>query len=81
MSNLGRIRFLCRRGLKELDIIFESYIKNHLEQANAEELQQLETLLKMDDQSLLLFIMNPPSDISAETRDLCLKLSKVTSNI
>ena len=53
----SQLQFLCRRGLKELDMIFEAYLKNHANKASKEEIDLLIKLLEMDDQSLLMFII------------------------
>ena len=63
MENLAQISFLCRRGLKELDLIFQSYLENHFHSASEQELKQLIILLQMDDQSLLDIIINTPKEV------------------
>jgi len=72
MEDLAQIHFLCRRGLKELDLIFQAYLEKHLNSASEQELKLLINLLKMDDQSLLDFIINTPKD--ALEKQLCVKL-------
>ena len=74
MHNLGQIRFLCRRGLKELDLILQSYLKKHTHHASDKELRQLIILLQMDDQSLLEYILNTPTELSDERQELREKL-------
>jgi antitoxin CptB len=74
VDKLAQIRFLCRRGLKELDLIFQSYLKNHAHHASDKELKQLIILLKKDDQSLLEYILNTPIDLSDERQELRDKL-------
>lgn len=32
---IGRLRWLCRRGMKEFDILFESYLDQHYQDADA----------------------------------------------
>jgi antitoxin CptB len=49
MSELSRLKMRCRRGLKELDVIFQHYLEHHYANAPPTEIQQLETLLAMQD--------------------------------
>jgi len=75
-SNLAQLRFLCRRGLKELDMIFSAYLNHHADSAIDEERKLLIHLLKMDDQSLLEFIINTPLEASQQEHKLCEKLKR-----
>jgi len=65
---------LCRRGLKELDLLLESFIDKHYPYASKVEIVEFERLLQMDDHDLLIFILNPPEKISAALLLLCKKL-------
>lgn len=49
MSEFSRLKMRCRRGLKELDIIFEHYLAHHYPNASLTELQCLDELLNMPD--------------------------------
>lgn len=52
MSELSRLKLRCRRGMKELDVVFQRYLENHYPHADAEELQRLDELLDMQDPPL-----------------------------
>ena len=39
MSELDRIRWNCRRGLLELDLILEKFLERHLERLTPDELE------------------------------------------
>ncbi|WGZ96053.1 MAG: succinate dehydrogenase assembly factor 2 [Candidatus Thiothrix putei] len=49
MSELSRVKMRCRRGLKELDVIFQHYLERHYSSASPTELQRLDELLAMQD--------------------------------
>jgi len=53
----SKLKFQCRRGLKELDIIFENYLKNDFQQASESELINLQKLLQLEDNELLGLIL------------------------
>ena len=57
MSELDRVRWHCRRGLLELDLILERFTKRHLEQLDKDKLIQFKELLALDDNELLDLIM------------------------
>jgi antitoxin CptB len=64
MSDLDRIRWHCRRGLLELDLILDRFNRQHLAALDAARLEQLKELLALEDNELLDLIMQrvPLSD-------------------
>jgi antitoxin CptB len=57
VSELDRVRWSCRRGLLELDLILDRFNQQHLAALDAERLQQFKELLALDDNDLLDLIM------------------------
>lgn len=57
MSELSRLKMRCRRGMKELDVVFGCYLENHYPSASATEKQHLETLLGMQDPLLFGMVL------------------------
>ena len=51
-KNLERVRWRCRRGLLELDIVLGRFIDKHYAQLNEEEARAFEELLDMPDNPL-----------------------------
>ena len=47
MSELSRLKMRCRRGMKELDVVFGAYLERHYPTANEQEQQRLNELLAM----------------------------------
>jgi len=71
------LKMLCRRGLKELDLVLKTYLEKYSHSASIEEINALKSLLKMDDHSLLSFIIKPPQDASTVLLSLYKKLQNL----
>lgn len=52
MAELDRIRWRCRRGLLELDLVLETFQREHLEKLSSEELDAFSRLLDSADNDL-----------------------------
>ncbi|MBI4756314.1 MAG: succinate dehydrogenase assembly factor 2 [Betaproteobacteria bacterium] len=50
--NRGRLRWHCRRGLLELDLVFTRFLDRHFDRLDEEQLKVLERLLAHEDQDL-----------------------------
>lgn len=57
MSDRDRIRWNCRRGLLELDLILEGFLERHLDQLDPQQLEILGELLDYPDNDLLDLLM------------------------
>ena len=55
-AEINRIKWKSRRGMRELDLLFENFFKSHADKISERELQTLRELLVYDDQSLFDFI-------------------------
>jgi antitoxin CptB len=66
MSKLGRLRWQCRRGAKELDLVLLDYLENHYSLADADEQNRFIELLQLEDTELLTTIMKsePPFTVN-----------------
>jgi len=70
MSELSRLRWLCRRGMKELDVVVTAYLEAHYEHASPEEQRQFRTLLEMADPDLYGLLLGREPAADGETRQL-----------
>ena len=52
MSELSRLRWLCRRGMKELDVIMSRYLEHYYESASTADRDKFRLLLEMPDPDL-----------------------------
>ena len=55
-AEINRIKWKSRRGMRELDLLFENFFKFYADKISESELQTLRELLVYDDQSLFDFI-------------------------
>ena len=64
---LERARWRCRRGMKELDVLLERFVRRGLDRLGQGELEALEHLLEQPDQDILEWLtsttVSPPSDL------------------
>jgi antitoxin CptB len=69
MAELDKIRWHCRRGLLELDLILERFNQQHLTGLDAEQLERFTELLAFPDNDLLDLLMGrvPPPDTRYKT--------------
>lgn len=52
MKEFDRVRWRCRRGMLELDIVLQRFVDKHYIQLNECELRQFEALLDLPDNDL-----------------------------
>ena len=67
-KELDRLRWQCRRGLLELDFVFEDYLDKRYPSAPDEEKAQFRMLLDNLDPDLQAWILHgepPPADLTA----------------
>jgi antitoxin CptB len=56
-GDLGKVRWHCRRGLLELDLILEQFNSRHLARLDAGQLARFKELLAFPDNDLLDLVM------------------------
>jgi len=61
MSEQSRLRWLCRRGMKELDVVLTGYLESHFELASEAEKKAFVDLLDMHDPDLYALLMGRQS--------------------
>jgi antitoxin CptB len=65
-ETLRRLRWQCRRGLLELDLLFVRFLEQHYSALNETEQGAFQRLLEQPDQTLLAWLQGqqePPSDL------------------
>ena len=58
MSDMSRLRWRCRRGTKELDIVMNRYLQERYETASAEEQASFNALLDIEDPIIFDWLMD-----------------------
>ena len=57
MSDMARLRWLCRRGMKELDLLLSNYLEQRYPDAPTAEKQAFKLILQMPDPELYDLIL------------------------
>lgn len=52
MTELSRLRWLCRRGMKELDVVMSGYLEQYYTTASSKDQALFRDLLKLQDPEL-----------------------------
>ena len=60
-ARLGRLRWLCRRGMKELDVLLERFLEREAQAVINGQWPELESLLEEEDDCLWRWILAPES--------------------
>jgi len=70
----GRLRWACRRGMLELDILLETFLDNGYEQLSDEQKSTFETVLGFADQDIFELCMGQAQADSIEIADVIKKI-------
>ncbi len=69
MSEVSRLRWRCRRGMKELDVVLTAWLDRHYSSASDAEKNEFLALLEMDDPDLAALLLGGQrSDIPERDR-------------
>lgn len=61
-DRLGKLKWLCRRGMKELDVLLERFIELNQQQLEQGEWPEMESLLQNEDDVLWDWLQQPQND-------------------
>ena len=64
--NKNRLRWACRRGMLELDLILEPFVENSYDALEEADQLRFEVLLESEDQSLFMWLMKRQSPDSPD---------------
>ena len=56
---LKKLKWLCRRGMKELDVLLERFLRNHEQQLTAGAWPEFEAFLQLDDDRIWDCLQDP----------------------
>ena len=73
MSDMSRLRWLCRRGMKELDVVLGAYLERFYTSAAADEQRAFRRLLEMPDPELYRLLLGH-DDAADESRQALVDL-------
>ncbi|MDG4552601.1 MAG: succinate dehydrogenase assembly factor 2 [Candidatus Contendobacter sp.] len=66
-EQIGKLRWRCRRGMKELDLLTLAYLERHYPTAPAEEQQAFADLLELQDPLLMSYMVGREIPADATT--------------
>lgn len=70
MSEKARIRWLCRRGMKELDVLLERFVNSDYDSLNASQHEAFVNLLHYEDPDLWVLLMGRAEAETPEQAEL-----------
>ena len=79
-TEINKTKWKCRRGLRELDLLFRKYSENSLESLSKEDFEMFNIILYIEDQPLYDFIFKNESLNSPEKESFILKNIKKFSD-
>ena len=79
-ENNGKIRWQCRRGMLELDILLERFLNQHFAQLTDQEKEVFIQLLNQSDATLYQWIFNQPDVVPAPYREIILQIKQTPSS-
>ena len=78
-TDINKTKWKCRRGLRELDLLFRRYSEAKLDSLSKEEVEMFNSILDLEDQALYDFIFKNESLNSPEKESFILNnLKKYT---
>lgn len=69
----NKTKWKCRRGLRELDLLFRNYSEKNLESLSTDELAMFNSILDLEDQPLYDFIFKNESLNNPQQEDFILR--------
>jgi antitoxin CptB len=81
MSDHDRIRWRCRRGMLELDLVLNAFLESHLAILEPHELEAFRALLERPDPELLDFVMGHAQPGAAEECQVIARLRDVNVHL
>ena len=79
-TGINKTKWKCRRGLRELDLLFRKYSENNLDSLSQEDFEMFNSILDMEDQPLYDFIFKNESLNSPEKENFILNNIKNFTN-
>jgi antitoxin CptB len=60
-GRINKLKWLCRRGMKELDVLLEGFLDQHQQELSEGRWPELESLLQNEDDQLWDWVQKPAS--------------------
>lgn len=66
----AKLKWHCRRGMLELDLILNHFVENNLDDLSEVQIQEFETLLTYPDPELFSWLMGNTSPVDKELKEI-----------
>lgn len=73
--SFARLRWRCRRGMRELDVVFQRYLEQRYRQAPAAEQRAFEALVELQDPQLLNYLVGRETPADPELVNVVARLT------
>lgn len=77
MTHLARTRWRCRRGIRELDLLFECFLEECYPALSGEQSRAFDAMLDEPDLDILGWVMNRCQPLQPEFQPLLDKLREI----
>ncbi|ORU92957.1 MAG: hypothetical protein A6F72_05760 [Cycloclasticus sp. symbiont of Poecilosclerida sp. N] len=74
MSEKSKLLWRCRRGVKELDVLFTQFVENSYDSLSKSEKLAFDKLLKIEDPDILGFMLHGEKPTDADVADIVEKI-------
>ncbi len=74
-SDRNRLRYRCRRGMKELDVLLQRYLEQHFDSASEQEQRIFAELLERQDPQLYGYLVGRETPVDPAVADVIRKIS------
>ena len=78
-TNLSRIRWHCRRGMRELDVLLTRYLETTYNQSTPIQQQAFADLLDLQDPVIMAYVIGKETPVRPEIADVIRQLTRVGS--
>ncbi len=75
-DDVRRLRWRCRRGMKELDLLLEAYLSTTLSQASTHDRDVFTRFLELPDPELAAYLLGGVAPIDADFARLAQRLTR-----
>ena len=76
-----KLRWACRRGMRELDFLFLNYLQHAYPTASREEQLSFQRLLGYQDQEIFEWVMDTAQPMDAELRDIIVRIMDTSAEV
>ena len=71
---IARLRWRCRRGMRELDVILQRYLESRYPEASTAEQRAFESLIELQDPQLLAYVLGSDAPTDPELTNVIARL-------